>query len=197
MEAPVLLRRFGAGEAIIRPDDPAEALFIVHTGAVEVRGTSGPVTRLGPGEMFGETGLILGETYRLHAVALAETAVVAVGLRDLQTLCLGSPDFSFRLIRHLAQQLRSGPGLDKGEPRERGARLARVILELVADEESLSRVEGHLRDLADASDLPIGEAYLWVQGWLEQRLLRLADDQLTLVEPEALRAIAEPSANSA
>jgi CRP-like cAMP-binding protein len=196
MESPVLLRRFGSGEAIVQPGDPAQALFIVHTGAVEVKRSKGPPARLGPGEMFGEVPLILGAPYRLSAVALSETAVVVVGLSDLQWLCLDSPDFVFRLVRHLAERVQSGLLDERSEARDRAARLARVILDLAADGETPAQVEGRLRDLADASNLPIGEAYRWVQGWLEQRVLRLAEDQLTLVEPEAMRAIAQPPQTS-
>jgi hypothetical protein len=68
-----------------------------------------------------------------------------------------------------------------------------VILELAAEGETPARVEGRLRDLADAAELSLPEAYLWVQRWLEQRTLRLADDHLTLVEREALSAVAESS----
>ena len=189
MEGPVLLRRFGPGEAIAHPHDPAEAMFIVHTGAVEVRGSQGSARQLGPGEMFGETALILGETYGLRAVAVAETALVVVKLPDLQRLCLRSQDFVFRLIRHLAEQAGSHPSDERAEMRQRGARLARVVLELAADGESPARVEGRLLDLAEAANLPIDEAYIWVQRWLEERTLRLADDQLTLVDREMLSAI--------
>ena len=58
MDSPVLLRRFGPGDVIVRPEEPALSVFIVHTGVVEVR--SGESTRrLGAGEMFGEAGVIL------------------------------------------------------------------------------------------------------------------------------------------
>ena len=67
---------------------------------------------------------------------------------------------------------------------------------MAEEEEGPAHVEGQLRDLADGAGVPIGEAYHWVQRWLEQRVLRLADDQLTLVEPEALQAIRGPSPSS-
>jgi CRP-like cAMP-binding protein len=196
MEGRVLLRRFASGQGIVEAGDRAEALFIVQSGEVEVREGGGPPRRLGPGEMFGEIGLILGEPYGLEAIASTESALVVVELEDLHKLCLSSPDFSFRLIRHLAEQVRSQPPDERSETRERGARLARVILELAAEGETPARVDGRLRDLADAAELPLPEAYGWVQRWLEQRTLRLADDHLTLVEREALSAVAQASSQA-
>lgn len=192
MEGSILVRRFAAGDVIVQPEERARALYIVHSGAVEVRGAEGSPVRLGPGEMFGETGLILDEPYGLAAVALSETAVVAVQLPDLQRLCLESHDFAFRLIRHLARSLRPQEPEIRDITGEQAGRLARVILELAEEEETPARVDGRLRDLAEAAGIPIGEAYNWVQRWLEQRVLRLAEDQLTLVEADGLRAIARP-----
>lgn len=197
MEATVRVRRFGPGDCVAEPDQRADAMFIVHSGAVEIRGFATHAVRLGPGEMFGEAALILDEPYRLRAVALSETELVVVGLEDLQQLCLESSDFTFRLIRHLSQRARMRTTHDEVEGRQLASRLAAVILELAAEGDGPARVEGRLLELAQAADVPIRDAYLWIQRWLEQRMLRLADDQLSLVEPEALRAVAEPPSEAA
>ncbi len=196
MDSSILVRRFATSDVIARADERARALYIVHTGAVEVRGATGAPTRLGPGEMFGEAALVLGETYGLDAVALSDSSLVAVEIADLQRLCLESSDFSFRLIRHLARSLRPEEADLRDATGGQAGRLARVILEMAEEEEGPARVEGHLRDLAEGAGLPIPEAYHWVQRWLEQRVLRLADDQVTLVEPAALEAIRGPSSPS-
>ena len=196
MDSSILVRRFSTDDVIARADERASALYIVHTGAVEIRGATGAPTRLGPGEMFGEAALVLAETYGLEAVALSDSSLLAVKLADLHRLCLESPDFSFRLIRHLARSLRPEEADLRDATGEQAGRLARVILEMAEEEEGPAHVEGQLRDLADGAGVPIGEAYHWVQRWLEQRVLRLADDQLTLVESEALQAIRGPSPSS-
>lgn len=192
MKTLVRVRRFAPGQCIAEPEQRAENLFILHSGTVEVRDSTPEAARLGPGEMFGEAALILGEPYRLRAVALSETEVVAVGLAGLHRLCLENPDFTFRLIRLLARHARPATDREDVSQREQATRLAAVILDLSSDGEPPQRVAGRLMDLSQASGVPIRDAYLWVQRWLEQRILRLADDQLSLVEPEALRAVAEP-----
>jgi CRP-like cAMP-binding protein len=189
MEALTRVRRVAAGERIVEPDQPADALFILHSGAVEVYGLGPGPSRLGPGDMFGEAALILSEPYRLRAVALAETELVVVGLAGLQKLCLESPDFVFRLIRQLARRAGHLVTAQDVERRRGATRLARAILDLAGKAEPPVRIEGRLMNLAQASDTPIREAYSCVQRWLEQRILRLSDDQLSLVDPDALRAV--------
>jgi CRP-like cAMP-binding protein len=189
METLARVRRVAAGERIVEPEQPADSLFILRSGVVEVHGLAPGPSRLGPGDIFGEAALILSEPYRLRAVALAETELVVVGLVGLQKLCLESPDFAFRLIRQLAR--RSGHMVTAQDlERRRGAtRLARAILDLAGKAEPPVKIEGRLMDLAQASETPIREAYRCVQRWLEQRILRLSEDQLSLVDPDALRAV--------
>ena len=40
MEGSILVRRFAAGDIIVQPEERARALYIVHSGAVEVRGAA-------------------------------------------------------------------------------------------------------------------------------------------------------------
>ncbi len=60
------LRLYGAGEAIVNKGDPSVELFIIEQGQVGVEvpregGASVEVSQLGPGECFGEMGLLTGE----------------------------------------------------------------------------------------------------------------------------------------
>ena len=84
------VRRFLAGEAIIREGDPADSFFIITRGRASVthRGPQGEaeVTTLGPGDFFGEIGLLTGAP-RIATVRAATPLEVleldAAGLSDL------------------------------------------------------------------------------------------------------------------
>jgi small-conductance mechanosensitive channel len=58
-------QHFGAGEDIIRQNDPGDSLFIIAQGAVDVRvavdGARRSVATLSPGQFFGEMSLMTGE----------------------------------------------------------------------------------------------------------------------------------------
>jgi small-conductance mechanosensitive channel/CRP-like cAMP-binding protein len=77
------LQRYGPGEPIVRKGEPSLAMYVVERGAlaVEVPRESGPaaeVARLGPGECFGEMGLMTGEvrSATVRAKTLCDLVVV-------------------------------------------------------------------------------------------------------------------------
>ena len=87
LAARATLRLFGPGETIVCKGDPSVELFIIERGIVTVEvpregGASHEVSQLGPGQCFGEMGLLTGEvrsaTVRAktlcHLVALDQEA---------------------------------------------------------------------------------------------------------------------------
>jgi thioredoxin reductase (NADPH) len=84
------LRRFLAGQTIIREGDPADSFFILTRGAASVRqnGPSGEreISTLKPGDFFGEIGLLTGTARNatVRATAPSEVLVLdAEGFKDL------------------------------------------------------------------------------------------------------------------
>jgi Cyclic nucleotide-binding domain len=83
-----------AGETIVRQGDPSDAAYFIESGRVEVRAT-GPagnslvVAELGPGDYFGEIGILTG----------AERLADVVALEPLSLLRLSDDDYA----RFLAQ----------------------------------------------------------------------------------------------
>ena len=84
------LRRFLAGQTIIREGDPADSFFILTRGAASVR-RNGPdgereISTLKAGDFFGEVGLLTGTARNATVRATAPSEVLeldADGFRDL------------------------------------------------------------------------------------------------------------------
>jgi len=84
------VRRFLAGQTIIREGDPAESFFVLTSGAASVR-QNGPngereISRLKPGDFFGEIGLLSGTPRNATVRATAPSEVLeldAAGFKDL------------------------------------------------------------------------------------------------------------------
>jgi hypothetical protein len=81
---------FAAGEVIFRPGDPAGQYYVVVEGEVEVRGegfgADQTVTRVGPGQLFGDQAALHGQRGALTANAVTPTVLLAVqreAMRDL------------------------------------------------------------------------------------------------------------------
>ncbi len=94
-----------ADEVVVTEGDPAAALCLVVTGAVEVSRADGgrdvTVARLGPGEVFGEIGLIRGGQTTATVVATTDTQVLRLNRSDFEALCETFPAIRARAA-HLA-----------------------------------------------------------------------------------------------
>ena len=106
-------RRFRDGETIFHQDDPADALHVVATGAVNIvlpsaeEGEPAILATLGPGEFFGALALLDDAPRSATAVALKGTQTFVLG-RDV-FLALIDEDRSLRraLLSSLAFEIRS------------------------------------------------------------------------------------------
>jgi nitroimidazol reductase NimA-like FMN-containing flavoprotein (pyridoxamine 5'-phosphate oxidase superfamily) len=81
---------FEVGQVIFRPGDQAGQYFVVVEGEVEIRaeghGADQTVTRVGPGQLFGDRGTLRGQQGALTAHAVTRTVLLAVerdAMRDL------------------------------------------------------------------------------------------------------------------
>ncbi|MEE9279996.1 MAG: cyclic nucleotide-binding domain-containing protein [Myxococcota bacterium] len=196
-------RWFAAGECIVEPGDPGDTLFVVHSGTVRVYPTEDDAPRLvSEGGIFGETAAILGRPYAFRAEADGDVAVLAVGVTLLNRLCRENDEFPFRLIRHLAAQLgrtqataapaprRAKTRSGKPGTRDAATQFVKAILDASLPGETPAPVKGKLADLASQADIPMADAYLCLQGLLDDRLVRLVDDQLAVLEIEELEELA-------
>merc|ERR1719162_792663 len=82
-----LMRRYDAGQAIFKDGDPVDAFYVITRGSCEVLvagaegGGSEPrvIAELGPGDFFGETGLLEGrKTRNASVVCTSPTEVMMV-----------------------------------------------------------------------------------------------------------------------
>jgi CRP-like cAMP-binding protein len=100
--------RLNAGEILFRAGDPADALYIVARGAVEVVADSrGDATKaattiaeLGPGTAFGEMGLISGGERTASIRTTAGAELLKIGKEDFDALIAAD-----RVMAHAVQHL--------------------------------------------------------------------------------------------
>jgi len=103
--APV--RSFKAGEFIFREGDPAEELFVVKTGTVEIRLGNRLLDTLPERSIFGEMALIDHGPRSASAVAATDATVVPVGEKQFLLLVSRTPYFALNVMRVLVQRLRT------------------------------------------------------------------------------------------
>jgi CRP-like cAMP-binding protein len=215
MESKDIERRFKAGEVIVERASAGRELFIVREGSVLLEpGDGGATQLLEPGDSFGEAALILGRPHSVRAVAEGEAVVLALDAPLLNRLCEKSPEFAVRLLPQLAQQVARGASAQttgssaledssRSEPAAENSTapvraplaesercFAAAILRCAQGDEVPLAVQGKLADLAREAGLDMLDAYGCLQRLLDRHLLRLVDDQLSILAVEDLRALA-------
>jgi len=99
-------RSYKAGDIIFRQGDPAEELFIVKSGKVEIRLGNRLLDTLPELSIFGEMALIDRSPRSATVVAATDTTVVPVGEKQFLFLVSRTPHFALNVMRVLAQRLR-------------------------------------------------------------------------------------------
>lgn len=103
----VSLRRYEEGELVIEKDDAGDAFFLIYSGGVEVTapgllGFEKLITRLGPGEFFGELALLLGQPRAATVVCTEASELFVLMSADFARLVEGEPEVG-ALVKQIAK----------------------------------------------------------------------------------------------
>ena len=98
-----------AGRTVFSQGDPGDALYVVVSGAVEVRGERDGqgerVAVLGPGDCLGEMALVTGDPRSATVVTLSETRLLRLDKERFQALSERHPVFLRELARVLCRRI--------------------------------------------------------------------------------------------
>ena len=100
------LKKFPEGVVILKKGDPAQHLYIIVSGAVEVLNEEGVcLSRLGDGDIFGEMSLISGQPVGATVKVVEPSTILFIRGRDFQQLLNKFPSIQMYLAKLLAQRL--------------------------------------------------------------------------------------------
>jgi signal-transduction protein with cAMP-binding, CBS, and nucleotidyltransferase domain len=94
-----------AGTMLIRRGDYAREFFVIESGHALVIRDGHLVTTLGPGEFFGEIGLIEGPARNATVIAATSMRLLAVARADFSTLMHAVPSIRAKVRGELASRL--------------------------------------------------------------------------------------------
>src|SRR5215813_6010096 len=106
-----LLSCFGAGDTIFREGEDGRVMFIIESGEIEIRRGRGArevsLALLGPGDFFGEMGVLDNELPRsTTALSVGPSRVLPINSPTFERLLQEHPELAVRLLRRLSEQLR-------------------------------------------------------------------------------------------
>jgi CRP-like cAMP-binding protein len=105
--AGVPARDFKAGDVIFRQGDPAQELFIVQSGEVEIRLGNRVLETLPQYSIFGEMALIDTAPRSATAIAVSDAKLVPVSEKQFLFLISNTPHFALNVMRVMARRLRA------------------------------------------------------------------------------------------
>ena len=116
LAAVVDTERVPAGEILFRAGEPGEALYVVHSGSVElfIKDTAGQkivLTVAEAGDIFGELALLDAGPRTATAVAVADTELLALDRDDLLLLFQRRPDAALHMLAALSGMTRKADAL--------------------------------------------------------------------------------------
>jgi signal transduction histidine kinase len=98
------------GEQLIREGDPAEELFVVVSGELEIRKQSGKaevtLTRVGPGSIQGEIAAFERSRRMASVYAVHEADVLRLPFESVRAMLSADPDVATALLRTVTSRLR-------------------------------------------------------------------------------------------
>jgi CRP-like cAMP-binding protein len=121
-------RSYDEGETLLEPGIVLQSLFIIGSGVVSFtrEGIEGEMEllRLGPGDHFGEIGMLTGAGAIARVSAMTPTTVYELAKADLTPVLEARPQVAQELCRALARrqaagQLSASPELDESVPKHR------------------------------------------------------------------------------
>lgn len=104
-----LERQFAAGQEIFQEGTPADGVYFVKSGLVEISANTGErrvLSQFGPGEIFGEMAVIEHRPRSASASAAVDTEVFFLPRGEMLAFIERSPGLAFALLRQISHRLR-------------------------------------------------------------------------------------------
>jgi CRP-like cAMP-binding protein len=145
------LRSIKRGTQIYSPGDHASCVYLISQGEVKLsrytpEGRELTLDHLSPGEIFGETEILLGMVRESQAVARADVVAYAIDSDTLLQLITEQPKFGFWMTRFMgARQARMENRLESLLFKSANGKVAQVLLTL-AKEHGKDAEDGTLID---------------------------------------------------
>jgi len=98
---------FDPGRTIVRQGEVGTGFFMIVAGTARVIRDGDTLSRLGPGEFFGELSLLDGQPRIANVVAEEPTTCLALASWDFEAILAAEPGVALAVLRGVARRLRS------------------------------------------------------------------------------------------
>jgi CRP-like cAMP-binding protein len=100
------IRSFKQGDTIFNEGEPADCMYAVVDGSVEIQLHGTVIEQIAPGGVFGEMGLIDAQPRSAQAVAGTDCSLAVISEKRFLRLVEMMPQFALQMMRVITQRLR-------------------------------------------------------------------------------------------
>lgn len=196
-------RRYARDAFLFHEDEPAVTYYIVGEGQVKILQTSAEGLEvilhvLGPGDMLGALPTLGEGTYPATAQAMTDVLAFAIAAREFEALMERHPRIAINLLRFAAGVIQAAHRRLREMATERvERRIARTLSRLAAQMGERTpegiRINAPLsrQDLAEMTGTTLFTVSRTLKAWERQGLLRARREEVVILDPHGLIALAE------
>ena len=189
------MRRVPRGSIVVRAGDKTDFVYLVLSGSLKVlvsdeEGREVILSMLGPGELFGEMGVLDDHPRSATVLAVEPSEVVVIGKNDFKRCLVENPDVSLFIMRNLTRRLRMADrAIESLALLDVYGRVARLLLEAAETIDGRRVVTQKLtkQDIAKMIGASREMVSRVMRDLTAQGLLREEEGQLVLLDLEAFR----------
>jgi CRP/FNR family cyclic AMP-dependent transcriptional regulator len=100
-------QKFESGEAIVRKGEEGLGFYLVLDGAVEIRSDGNTLSRLGPGQFFGEMSVVDAQPRSADVVAVEPSRVLVLSAWSFKSLVSERPRIAVKIMQEFVRRLRN------------------------------------------------------------------------------------------
>ncbi len=192
-----ILKKAEKNETILNEGDPAENLYLIGTGRVEIfkispEGRKQTLRIVLPGEAFAEVAIFSEEVYPAYADALSDCEMLGIPKKELIRLLKANAELSLRMIASLANLLRGFTGMIEDLClKDVSARLAKFLLDRsILEERDFFRLEMKMGELAQRICTVSETLSRTLRKMRVRGIIDVKGKTITILDKETLRKIA-------
>lgn len=192
--------KFKRGAKVVSKGDPGASMFAVARGTVRMSspstdGRNALLNLIGAGETFGEIAMLDGQPRSTDAIANTDCELLVIDRRDLLPFLREEPDLAMRFIELLCTRLRwTSEQVEELILQNLSARLASALVRLVgrkAGDGKDRTIDATQQQLSEMVGISRESTNKQLVAWAANGWVRLEHGAIVVLQPEALREVAE------
>ncbi|RMG89484.1 MAG: Crp/Fnr family transcriptional regulator [Chloroflexi bacterium] len=198
VESHTQMVRYPPGHLFYLPDDPAEVLFILKEGRVQLYRMSADgrkfvIAELHGGSIFGHMALVGQRLHDTFAQALEDCLICRWNREQVEQLLMQRPLVALRFLESMGQRLiQAEQQLEDMTFKRVPARLASLILRLISENGQGNRLQGYThQSLADMLGIYRETTTQILNDFQSRNLIRIGRKTIEIIDRAGLMDVAE------